>query len=126
MRIILVLALLIVPVCAVAQKAPSITPGQHAYRPSHTRDVAIASIVNTYGLHMGPEATSAQLDANAVTLGKLLTWINDQTSLNTVQRRDMLDAVARLQERNTELIAKLSVPAVPQEQTTVPLPSTLP
>ena len=76
---------------------------------------------------MTPEATALQLSDNAATLTKLLAWVNTQSTLTAPQKQDMLDAIARLQTENTELMAKAVAPSAPsiQDQRKALLPPTL-
>lgn len=84
----------------------------HPSRP-RGREVAIAAITNKYALHLTPEATAAQLAANATTLVKLLAWAKSTPSVSP----DVLGAITQLQTENDALTAKLAkvtaVPAAP-------------
>lgn len=81
----------------------------HPARPAG-REAAIAAIANKYALHLTPEATAAQLAANATVLAKLLAWAKSAPNVQS----DVLAAIAQLQAENDALTARLAkVPAAP-------------
>ena len=74
------------------------------------RETAIAAIANKYALHLTPEATAAQLAANATVLAKLLAWAKSTPNVQS----DVLAAITQLQAENDALTARLAkVPAAP-------------
>ena len=132
MRIIAIACFMLCTTAAFAQDHFA-RPGAYNHRP-HTpkplpagREASIRAIANTYSLHMTPEATALQLSDNATTLTKLLAWVNTQSTLTAPQKQDMLDAIARLQAENTELLARAAAPSAPsiQDQRKALLPPTL-